>query len=81
MQMGYYLFRRCEANRRMETEEQLRRRLWRPIVGAGEGDADASQADPAAVLASLGVSATDAESQRATAVSSSQISAASSNGR
>lgn len=30
--MGYYLFKRNEANRQAETEEQLRRRLWEPIV-------------------------------------------------
>lgn len=33
--MGYYLFRRNEANRQAETEEQLRRRLWEPIVQGG----------------------------------------------
>lgn len=30
--MGYYLFKRNEANRTAETEEDLRRRLWEPIV-------------------------------------------------
>jgi hypothetical protein len=32
--LGYYLFKRSEANRYTETEEELRRRLWAPIVGA-----------------------------------------------
>lgn len=31
--LAYYLFRRSVANREAETEEQLRRRLWEPIVG------------------------------------------------
>lgn len=35
--IGYYLFRRCEANRRGETEEELRRRLWEPIVASAMG--------------------------------------------
>lgn len=33
--MGYYLFKRDEANRQADTEEKLRRRLWEPIVDSG----------------------------------------------
>jgi hypothetical protein len=29
---GYYLFKRCEANREAETERELRRRLWESIT-------------------------------------------------
>ena len=32
--LGYYLFKRNEANRRTDSEEDLRRRLWEPIIGA-----------------------------------------------
>lgn len=32
--VGYYLFKRSEANRDAETDDDLRRRLWEPIVGA-----------------------------------------------
>lgn len=30
--IGYYLFRRCEANRQTGTDDELRRRLWEPIL-------------------------------------------------
>jgi hypothetical protein len=33
--IGYYLFKRNDANRRTDTEEELRRRLWEPIIGGG----------------------------------------------
>ena len=33
--LAYYLFKRSEANREAETDEQLRRRLWEPIVATG----------------------------------------------
>lgn len=30
--MGFYLFKRSEANQRAESQEDLKRRLWEPIV-------------------------------------------------
>lgn len=35
--LGYYLFKRCEANRQCDSEEELRRRLWEPIVATASG--------------------------------------------